>query len=494
MIDYLLLFFGIISYRALPVNDLPNVDYPAIQISASLSGASPETMASSVALPLEKQLSTIDGVESMSSISYTGKTTINMTFSLDKNIDSAANDVSAAISAASKKLPSNMSQSPTYKKVNPVAQPIMYYVVSSKTMKVSEIEDYVQTQLIPAISQVNGVSQAVIFGEAQYAVRLRMDPEKMAARNVGINEVYNAVVQGNVNLPGGTIDGKNITYNIDSSGQLKNAKQYNSLIVGYHNGSPIHIADIGNATDSSETEKSMKTIIKPGEETPGVFVAVFKQPGANAIAVTDNIKNKMDVVRQTLPKSINTSLLYNKADYINSSVKDVEITLITTIILVVCVVFLFLGNVRATLIPGITVPLSLIATFGIMSVLGFSLNTISLMALSLAAGFVVDDAVVVMENIVRKIEAGEQPVSAAFSGSREICFTVLSMTISLVIVFIPILFMDGIVGRLFREFAVSIAAAILISGFISLTLTPMMCAYIVKNKKNNSDKVHPIIK
>ncbi|VBB07768.1 acriflavin resistance protein [Lucifera butyrica] len=481
-----LLSFGVISYWKLPVNDLPDVDYPAIQISASLPGANPETMASSVALPLEKQLSTISGVDSMTSISYTGTTTISMTFSLDRDIDGAANDVSAAISAATKRLPTNMPSPPTYTKTNPANQPVMYYVVSSKTMKMPEIEDYVQSQLIPAVSAVNGVSQALIFGQAQYAVRLRMDPDKMAVRGVGINEVSNAIINGNVNLPGGTLNGPDVTYNIDSSGQLMNAKEYNSLIVAYHNGNPIRLRDIGKATDSSENEKIVKNVITPGEEAPGVLVAIFKQPGSNAVQIASDVRKKMETVKKSLPQSLTVSLLYDKANFIHASVDDVEATLALTVLLVICVVFLFLGSLRATLIPGITVPLSLMATFAIMKISGFSLNTISLMALSLAAGFVVDDAVVVMENIVRRVEKGETPMAAAFSGSREICFTILSMTISLVVVFVPILFMSGIIGRLFREFAVSIAAAILFSGFISLTLTPMMCAYIIKPKNGDS--------
>lgn len=480
-----LLFFGAISYWQLPVNDLPNVDYPAIQIQASLPGASPETMASSVALPLEKQLSTIDGVDSMSSSNTTGKTTINMTFSLDRNIDAAAQDVSSAISAAAKRLPANMPAPPSYTKTNPADQPIMFFVITSKTMKMSAIQDYVTNSLIPAVSEINGVSQALIYGSQQYAVRLRMDPDKMAVRGVGINEVTSALTNGNVNLPGGTLSGPNVTYSVDSSGQLLNAREYDSLVIAYRNGNPIRIQDIGTATDSNENEHTKRSLVTPGDESDGVFVAIFKQPGSNAVQIAQDVRNKIEQVKGTLPQGIEVSLLYDKSDFIKSSVEDVESTLALTILLVVCVVFCFLGSIRATIIPGITVPLSLIATFAIMKVSGFSLNNISLMALSLAAGFVVDDAVVVMENIVRRVEAGEPPMSAAFAGSREICFTVLSMTISLIVVFVPILFMGGIVGRLFREFAVSIAASILFSGFIALTLTPMMCAYILKHKNGD---------
>jgi len=483
-----LLFFGTISYFQLPVNDLPNVDYPAIQVQASLPGASPETMASSVALPLEKQLSTIDGVDSMSSSNTTGKTTINITFSMNRTIDAAAQDVSSAISAAAKRLPANLPAPPSYTKTNPADQPIMFYVVTSKTMKMSDVQDYVETSLIPAVSEVSGVSQAQIYGNQQYAVRLRMDPDKMAVRGVGLNEVTDALLHGNVNLPGGTLNGSNVTYSVDSSGQLMNGKQFDSLIVAYHNGNPIRVQDIGQATDSNANEQTKRSLITPGDQSDGVFVAIFKQPGSNAVQIAADVRKKMELVRGTLPQGIDASLLYDKSDYIKSSVVDVESTLAMTILLVVFVVFLFLGSMRATLIPGITVPLSLIATFAVMKVAGFSLNNITLMALSLAAGFVVDDAVVVMENIVRRVEAGEEPMSAAFSGSKEICFTVLSMTISLIVVFVPILFMGGIIGRLFREFAVSIATAILCSGFIALTLTPMMCAYILKHKNGDSKK------
>ncbi len=483
-----LLFFGSISYWQLPVNDLPNVDYPAIQVRASLPGASPETMASSVALPLEKQLSTIAGVDSMSSSNMTGSTTINITFSLDRNIDAAAQDVSSAIAASARLLPANMPAPPSYTKTNPADQPIMFFVITSKTMKMSDVQNYVETSLIPAVSEVNGVSQALIYGSQKYAVRLRMDPEKMAVRGVGINEVNSALLNGNVNLPGGTLNGPSITYTVDSSGQLVNAKAYNSLIVAYHNGNPIRVQDVGMATDSNENEQTKRSLITPGDQSDGVFVAIFKQPGSNAVQIAADVRKKVDLVRSSFPQGIEISLLYDKSDFIKASVQDVESTLAMTILLVVCVVFLFLGSLRATLIPGITVPLSLVATFAIMKVLGFSLNNISLMALSLAAGFVVDDAVVVMENVVRRVEEGEPPMAAAFSGSKEISFTVLSMTISLIVVFVPILFMGGIIGRLFREFAVSIAAAILFSGFISLTLTPMMCAYVLKNKNGNSKK------
>ncbi len=480
-------FFGIVSYNQLPVNDLPNVDYPGIQISASLPGASPETMASSVAQPLEKQLSTIPGVDSMSSVSYTGRTTINMTFSLDRDIDGAANDVSAAIAAASRRLPSNMSSPPTFSKINPADQPIMFYVISSETMKPADVESYVQQSVVPAVSAVNGVAQAQVFGSAQYAVRLRVNPDRLAAMGVGINEVSSAISSSNANMPGGTLSNDTMSYNINSSGQVTKASEYNNIVVAYKNGNPIHVSDVATVEESNDNEKSLRTLITPETQSQGVFLAVFKQPGSNAVEVAQNVEKKMSTVSDALPQSIMVSQLYDKTNYIKESVADVEWTLVLTVLLVVGVVYLFLGNLKTTLIPGITVPLALIASFIVMKVCHFSLNNISLMALSLAAGFVVDDAVVVMENIVRRVEHGEDPKSAAFSGSKEIGFTVLSMTISLVVVFVPILFMSGIVGRLFREFAISIGVAILFSGFISLTLTPMMCYYIIKNHHHQKE-------
>ncbi|VBB09393.1 acriflavin resistance protein [Lucifera butyrica] len=481
-----LLFFGVVSYRQLPVDFLPNVDYPTIQVKASLPGASPETMASSVALPLEKQFSTIDGVDSMSSSNTTGSTTITITFSLSRNIDSAAQDVSSAISAAQKRLPANMPSPPSYVKTNPAEQPIMYYVFTSKTMTMPQVQDYVETSVLPALSSVEGVSQAQIFGSQRYAVRLRMDPDRMAARNVGIDEVTTALEKGNVNLPGGTLSGPSIAYSVDSTGQLMKATDYNKLVVSYRNGNPIRIQDIGQATDSTENEFMHRSLITSKGRSDGVFVAISKQPGANAVQIAKDVRNKMAMVQGAIPKGINVTLLYDRSQFIQASVKDVQLTLLLTIFLVIAVVFTFLGSLRATLIPGITVPLSLVGTFAVMKLAGFSLNNISLMSLTLAAGFVVDDAVVVMENIVRRVEAGETPREAAFAGSREIGFTVLSMTLSLVVVFVPILFMSGIVGRLFNEFAVSITAAILLSGFISLTLTPMMCAYILKHRNGKT--------
>ncbi|ERT56490.1 efflux RND transporter permease subunit [Megasphaera vaginalis (ex Srinivasan et al. 2021)] len=481
-------FFGLVSYQQLPVNDLPNVDYPGIQISASLSGASPETMASAVAQPLEKQLSTIAGVESMSSVSYTGKTTINMTFSLDRDIDGAANDVSAAISAASKKLPANMSSPPTFSKVNPADQPIMRYVISSKTMKPADIENYVQERLIPALSGINGVAQVQVLGSAQYAVRVRINSDKLASLGIGINEISSAISQANVNMPGGTIANGSTSYNINSSGQLFKAAEYNDLIIAYKDNNPVRIRDIGQAVDSNDNEKSLRTFITPDDTAQGVFISVYKQPGSNAVEVAQLVADKMKDVGDSLPQSLTVSELYNKTNYIKDSVRDVQWTLALTILLVIGVVFFFLGNWKSTIIPGITVPLALIGSFMVMKLCGFSLNNISLMALSLAVGFVVDDAVVVMENIVRRVEAGEDPKSAAFTGSKEIGFTVLSMTLSLVAVFIPILFMNGIVGRLFREFAVSIGIAILFSGFVSLTLTPLMCYHLVSRQRDGDKK------
>ncbi|NMC33703.1 MAG: efflux RND transporter permease subunit [Veillonellaceae bacterium] len=483
-----LLFFGVASYFQLPVNDLPNVDYPTIQVRASLPGASPETMASSVALPLEKQFSTIDGVESMSSANTTGTTIITITFSLNRSMDAVTQDVSSAISAAQRRLPEDLPYPPSYTKTNPAEQPIMTYVVTSQTMPISEVQEYVETSMLPAISTVEGVAQAQIFGSQRYAVRINLDPDRMAARNIGINEVYDALAAGNVNLPGGTLHGSSIAFTIDSTGQLMRAADYNPLVIAYRQGMPVRIQDIGQALDSTESETVRRAVITPGKITDGLNVAISKQPGANAVKIAQDIKEKMKLVQATLPQGLEVNLLYNKADFIKESVEDVEFTLFLTVLLVIGVVFFFIGSLRATFIPGIAVPLSLVATFAVMKMFGYSLNNITLMALTLAAGFVVDDAVVVMENVVRRMELGEGPEEASLAGSREIGFTILSMTLSLVVVFVPLLFMSGIIGRLFREFAVSIAAAILISGFISLTLTPMMCAYVLKHHSASAAK------
>ncbi|HOI72750.1 MAG TPA: efflux RND transporter permease subunit [Syntrophales bacterium] len=474
-----ILFFGIHSYRQLPVNNLPNVDFPTIQVYASLTGASPEVMASTVATPLEKEFTKIAGLQSMSSTNRTGSTTITLQFSLERNIDAAAQDVNTAIAAARYLLPNDMPSPPSYSKTNPADQPIMYFVMTSKTMPMTDVQDLAEDFVSGSLSTVDGVAQVKVMGAQKKAVRVRVDPRKMAARGIGLNEVSDAIKQGNVSRPGGTLDGSFQSYTMESTGQLPDARAYNRLVVSSKNGIPIRIEDIGRAEDAIEYEKTKLWFLTKDTEYNAIILAVSKQPGQNTVRIATDMKEKIPQLQKMIPEAVEFMLLYNQADYIRESIEDVQFTLLLTIFLVVAVIFLFLGSLLPTIIPGIAVPLSLVATFAVMDLLGFSLNNLSLMALTLSVGFVVDDAVVMMENIVRKIEEGEDAMQAAFTGSREIGFTILSMTISLVVVFIPILFMGGIIGRLFREFAVSIGVAILVSGFISLTLTPMLCSRLL---------------
>lgn len=479
-----ILFFGIHSYRHLPVNNLPNVDFPTIQVSASLTGASPEIMASTVATPLEKEFTKIAGLQSMSSTNRTGSTTITLQFSLDRSIDAAAQDVNTAISAARYLLPNDMPTPPSYTKTNPADQPIMYFVMTSQSMPMPDVQDLAEDFVSGALSTVDGVAEVKVMGAQKKAVRIRVDPRKLASRGVGLNEVTDAVQKGNVSRPGGSLDGSFQSYTMESTGQLPDAGAYNRLIVAEKNGAPLRIEDIGRAEDGIEYEKARLWFLTKDKEYSAIVLAVSKQPGQNTVRIAADMQDKIPQLKKMIPEAVEFILLYNQADYIRESIEDVQFTLVLTIFLVIAVIFLFLGSLLPTIIPGIAVPLSLVATFAVMDLLGFSLNNLSLMALTLSVGFVVDDAVVMMENIVRRIEEGEDAMQASLSGSREIGFTILSMTISLVVVFVPILFMGGIIGRLFREFAVSIGIAILVSGFISLTLTPMLCSRLLRNYRD----------
>jgi HAE1 family hydrophobic/amphiphilic exporter-1 len=478
-----ILFFGIFSYNRLPINNLPDVDYPTIQVSAGMAGASPETMASVVATPLEKEFSKIAGLESMSSQNSLGSTTITLQFSLDKNIDSAAQDVNTAISAAKSLLPDSttMPNPPSYRKNNPANQPIMYFIMTSQSMPLSEVQDYAESFVNGYLSTINGVAEVKVMGSQKKAVRIKINPDALAAKGIGLNEVADAVRQNNVNMPGGSLDGSYQSVTLDSNGQLVDAAAYGNLIITRKNGNPVRVSDIGEAVTGVDYEKAQLWFLTPDKEYTAIVLAITKQPGANTVRIADDIKKKMPKLTQMMPPSIEVFLLYDQSVYIKESIDDVQFTLLLTIGLVVLVIFLFMRAWKPTIIPGIAVPLSLIATFAVMYQLGFSLNTLSLMALTLSVGFVVDDAVVMMENIVRRMEMGESAMEASLVGSREVGFTILSMTLSLVVVFIPILFMGGIVGRLFREFAVSIGVAILVSGLISLTLTPMLCSRILNN-------------
>ena len=467
-----MLIFGIMGYLNLPVSDLPNVDFPTIQVTASFPGASPETMAASVATPLEKQFSTIAGLDSMSSSSTLGITKITLQFDLNRNIDAAAQDVNSAIALAVKDTPQEMTTPPTYRKVNPADQPVLYLAITSPTMRLSDLNEYAETIIAQRISMVSGVSQVVVYGSQKYAVRVQLDPDALASREIGVDEVAEAVRRANVNLPTGTVSGPNREFTVQATGQLLRAEFYGPIIVAYRNGSPVRLSEIGRAVDSVENDRRRN--FYNGE--PGFVLAVMRQPGTNTVAVVDAVKKLLPGFKVQLPEAVNMEIMIDRSVSIKDSVEDVKVTMLLTVCLVVMVIFLFLRNVSATLIPSLALPLSLMGTFALMYQFGFSLNNISLMALTLSVGFVVDDAIVMLENVVRHMEMGKPPLQAAYEGASEVSFTILSMTISLTAVFIPVLFMGGVVGRLFKEFAVTICVAILFSGFVSLSLTPMLCS------------------
>ncbi|HEX2767847.1 MAG TPA: efflux RND transporter permease subunit, partial [Geobacteraceae bacterium] len=468
--------FGLAAYRLLPVSDLPNVDFPTIQVTASLPGANPDTMASAVATPLEKQFSTIAGVDSMTSTNGNGSTNITIQFNLSRNIDAAAQDVQAAISRASRQLPQNMPAPPSFQKVNPADQPVIYLSLNSPTLPLYTVDEYAQTMMAQRISMISGVAQVQVFGSQKFAVRAQVDPKALATRQIGIDEVGDALSKGNVNIPTGILDGKNQSFIIQATGQLYNAAAYRPLIVAYRNGSPVRLDQIGQVIDSVENNKAASWYINQRS----VILAIQRQPGTNTIEVVDSIKKLMPVFRAQIPASVNLDVLYDRSVSIRASVADVKFTMTITICLVVMVIFLFLRNISATIIPSLALPFSIIGTFAAMYLMDFSIDNISLMALTLSVGFVVDDAIVMLENIVRHMEQGEGVMEAALKGSKEIGFTILSMTLSLVAVFIPVLFMGGILGRILHEFAVTISMAILISGFVALTLTPMLCSRFLR--------------
>jgi len=470
-----ILLFGIVAYFALPVSDLPSVDYPTIQVSANLPGASAETMAAAVATPLEKQFSTIAGVDSMSSVSALGVTQITIQFSLSRDIDSAGQDVQAAIARAGGQLPPNMPTPPTYRKVNPADSPVLYIAMSSPTLPLSTVDDYAETLLAQRISMVNGVAQVGVYGSQQYAVRVQVDPNKLAAYGIGIDDVAQAIQVGNVNLPTGTLYGKHQAYTVRATGQLQKAADYRPLIVAYRGGNPVRLEQLGRVFDSVQDV----TIASWYNNTRAIVLSIQRQPGANTVEVVDSIKKLLPQFQAQIPASVKMEVLYDRSQSIRESVADVKFTLKLTIVLVVLVIFLFLRNISATIIPSLALPMSIIGTFAAMYLLGYSLDNLSLMALTLSVGFVVDDAIVMLENIVRHMENGEPPMEAALNGSKEIGFTIISMTLSLAAVFIPVLFMQGILGRLLHEFAVTITVAVLVSGFVSLTLTPMLASRFV---------------
>ncbi len=469
-----ILLFGVFAYRLLPVSDLPNVDFPSVLVTASLPGASPETMASAVATPLERQFSTIAGIDSMTSASSLGITTITIQFNLTRSIDGAAQDVQAAIAKTASQLPQDMPSPPTYQKVNPADQPVIYLALTSPTLKLSVVDEYAETTLAQSISMISGVAQVQVFGTQKYAVRAQLDPRLLASRHIGVNQVADAIRSGNVNLPTGTLQGPNQAYTVRSNGQLTDASQYRPLAVAYRNGSPVRLEELGVIFDSVENNK----VASWYNGQRGIVLAIQRQPGTNTVEVVDRIKAL--VARVQLPGALHLDVLYDRSKSIRESVADVKFTLLLTIALVVMVIFLFLRNISATVIPSLALPMSIVGTFALMYLLDYSVDNLSLMALTLSVGFVVDDAIVMLENIVRHMEMGKPPFQAALDGASEIGFTILSMTLSLAAVFIPVLFMGGILGRLLHEFAVTISAAILVSGFVSLSLTPMLCSRFLK--------------
>ena len=477
--------FGVMSYRVLPVSDLPAIDFPTISVNASLPGASPETMASAVALPLEKQFSTISGLSSMNSTNIQGNTSITLQFDLSRDIDAAAQDVQTMIARAARQLPPQMPSPPSYQKVNPGDFPVMFLVMRSQTLPLSTVNEYADSVISQRISMVSGVAQVQVFGPQKYAVRIDVDPRKLSAHGIGIDEVVTAIQGSNVNLPTGTMSGRERTFTVLADGQLHNAAEYAPMVIAYRNNNPVRLGDVAKVYDGVEQDKTASWY--QGERS--ITLSILKQPGSNVVAVVDEIKKLLPELQAQLPPSVSLEIRTDRSMSIRESVHDVKLTLLLTIALVIAVIFIFLRSVTATIIPSLTLPVSIIATFAVMYLLDYSLDNLSLMALTLCIGFVVDDTIVMLENIGRHMEMGKSAMRAAFDGAKEVEFTIIAMTVSLVAVFIPVLFMGGIVGRLLQEFAVTIGVAILVSCFVSLSLTPMLCSRFLKTshgKKHGS--------
>ncbi len=474
-----LLFFGLMAYKSLPVNDLPNVDFPTIEVSVSYPGANPETMANAVTVPLEQQFMTIEGIQTVFSSSNTGSTSIVLQFHLDRNIDAASTDVQAAISRAQPNLPSNLPNNPTYQKVNPAATPILYYSITSKNMTLPQLYDYGNTFIGQRLSMVEGVGQVITYG-SPYAVRIQIDPEKLAAKNIGLDQVTQFIQQSNVDLPVGTLYGPRDDYTVDIDGQMMRAPEYAELIIKNQNGDQVKIKEIGRALDSVQNDKFFQNYITGKGSDPCIVLAIQRLPGFNTIKIANGIEKTLKILKPQLPTTLNIETIYNKAESIHEGVDDVKLTLIIAFLLVVAIIYLSLGKPLNTFIPAASLPMAIFGTFAVMYLLGFSIDLLSLLAITLSIGFLVDDAIVVLENIVRHVQMGEKPFDAALNGAREISVTVLSMTLCLTAAFIPMLFMGGVVGSLFREFAITIIVAVLISGFISLSLTPMLASRLVK--------------
>ena len=477
-----ILAFGWAAHGQLPVSDLPNVDLPTLQVTAALPGASPETMAASVATPLEKEFSTIAGLDTMNSSSTQGNVQVTLQFVLDRDLDAAAQDVQSAISRAAKNLPPDMPTPPSFLKVNPADQPILYVALTSKTMAMYDLDEYAENMIAQRLSQVSGVAQVQVIGSQKYAVRVKADPQALASRGIGIDEVAAALRSANSNLPTGALWGANRTYTVETNGSILKAAGFRPVIVTYRNGQPVRLDEIAQVFDGVENDKTAAWFI----DQRAIILAIQRQPGTNTVEVARAVRDLLPSFEKKLPAAAQLRILFDRSETVRDSVHDVQFTLLLTLVLVVLVIFTFLRNVSSTVIPSLALPLSLLGTFIVMRAFGYSLDNLSLMALTLAVGFVVDDAIVVLENIVRHMEMGKAPMQAAIDGSKEISFTVISMTISLTAVFIPILFMGGIMGRLFHEFAVVLGTAVLISGFISLSLTPMLSSRFLKAENKAS--------
>src|ERR1700691_1610052 len=471
-----ILLFGIAGYRSLPVSDLPNIDFPTLQVQASLPGASPETMAASVATPLERQCSIVPGLDAMTSLSGSGQTNITLQFVLERNIDGAAQDVQNAIPAVLKRVPLSMPAPPTVQKFTPADQPILFMGLSSNTLSLPLVDEYAETIIAPRISTLSGVAQVNVFGAMKFAVRVQVDPNQLASRGIGIDEIQATISKHNVNLPSGTLWGPHQDFTVEANGHVMNADAYRPLIVTYRNCSPVRLGEIATVVDSVQDTRNFAWY----NNKRAIMFQVQRQPGTNTVQVVDRIQSLMPEFRGVLPPAIDMDTGYDRSESIRESVDDVKLSLELAIVLVVLVIFVFLRNVSATIIPSLALPLSIVGTFAAMALFGYNIDNLSMMALTLAVGFVVDDAIVVLENVVRHMEMGKPRFEAALEGSREIAFTILSMTLSLAAVFLPVMFMSGIIGRLFHEFAVVIMVAILISGFVSLSLTPMLCSRFLK--------------
>ncbi len=486
-----IVLFGVIGYNAMPVSDVPTVDYPTINVSASLPGADPATMSSAVASVLERQFTGIAGLDSMTSRSSTGSTNVSLQFSLDRDIEGAATDVQSAIAAVTPLLPAGLPAPPSFRKQNPSDQPIIFLSLYSDTMTMSDIDEFAEKQVAPRIAMINGVSQVNVMGQQKYAVRVQLDPDALAARKIGLNDIDTQLNQWNVNSPLGTLYGPKMEYNIYANGQLYNAAQFRKLIIGYNNGDPVRLEDVANVIDSVQDDKQAAWVYSRDPKTGklranrAITLMVMRQPGTNTVEVTDNVRALIPLFQEQLPPALTLIVRGDRSVSIRRAFDDIEITMGITLLLVVAVIFFFLRNAWATIIPSLALPFTILGALAIMATLDFSLDNMSMMALILAIGFIVDDAIVMLENIVRHVESGEEPFEAALKGSKEIGFTIVSMTTSLAAVFIPILFMGGILGRLFREFAVTITVAIVISGLVSITLTPMLCSRFLKAHDRN---------